>query len=123
MKIFLLGLFLIFSHPTWAADDSPGEAKNIYGILMQAMRDGDPSVFQELGDDVFKKQMTPELFQTALADIGPRLRGGYRSTYLGKIQKNGKDIFLWKITPEQSQEELLVTMVLQKNKVAAFYFQ
>ena len=82
----------------FGADESPGEAKNIYGVLLQAIQDGDVAVFQELGTEAFKKQMTPDLFQAAQNEIGARLRDGYTSSFLGKISKNNREIFLWKIT-------------------------
>lgn len=123
MRLLSLVLMLLFPVFVLAGDDSPGEAKNIYGVLIQSILDGDASVCQELGNEAFRKQMTPELFQTAQAEIGPRLRAGYTSLYLGKIAKNGKDLFLWKIVSSGSEEELLVSLVLEKNKVAAFYFQ
>jgi hypothetical protein len=90
---------------------------------MQGIQDGDVSVFQELGNEDFRKQMTPQLFQSAQAEIGMRLREGYTSTYLGKISKNRKEMFLWKIIISKNPEQLLVTLVLENNKVAAFYFQ
>ena len=90
---------------------------------MQGIQDGDVSVFQELGNEAFRKQMTPELFQSSQAEIGRRLRDGYTSTYLGKILKTPKEMFLWKIITSKNQEQLLVTLVLENNKVAAFYFQ
>ena len=107
----------------FGADDSPGEAKNIYGVLLQAIQDGDVSVFQELGTETFKKQMTLELFHSAQVEIGARLRGGYTSSYLGKISKNKREIFLWKIIISKTPDQLLATLVLENNKVAGFYFQ
>jgi hypothetical protein len=107
----------------FGADESPGEAKNIYGVLLQAIQDGDASVFQELGTEAFKKQMTPDLFRSAQNEIGIRLREGYVSSYLGKISKSNREIFLWKITTPRNFDQLLATLVLEKNKVAGFYFQ
>lgn len=123
MRLALCVLWCFLPCGLPAADDSPGEAKNIYGVLVQAIQDGDSSVFQELGDENFRKQMTPELFQSAQAEIGARLREGYISTYLGKISKKQKEMFLWKIITSKNPEQLLVTLVLENNKVAAFYFQ
>lgn len=105
------------------AGDSPGEAKNIYGVLMQGIVDGDRSVFEDVGTEQFRKQMTPELFQSAQIQIGDRLRQGFQSVYLGKVIKNSREIYLWKIIISQSSEELLATLILEKNKVAGFYFQ
>jgi hypothetical protein len=67
--------------------------------------------------------MTPELFQTAQIEIGNRLRQGFQSVYLGKVTKNNREIYLWKIIISQSSEELLATLILEKNKVVGFYFQ
>jgi len=118
VAIVLFSISCLFS-----ADESPGEAKNIYGVLLQAIQDGDASVFQELGTEAFKKQMTPELFHSAQNEIGIRLRDGYVSSYLGKISKNNREIFLWKITTSRNSDQLLATLVLEKTKVAGFYFQ
>jgi hypothetical protein len=123
MRRAVLGMLLFSLTCLWGADESPGEAKNIYGVLMQGIQDGDVSVFQELGNEAFRKQMTLELFQSSQAEIGKRLRDGYTSTYLGKISKNSKDMFLWKIIASKNTEQLLVTLILENNKVAAFYFQ
>jgi hypothetical protein len=90
---------------------------------LQAIQDGDASVFQELGTEAFKKQMTPDLFRSAQNEIGIRLREGYVSSYLGKISKSNREIFLWKITTSRNSDQLLATLVLEKNKVAGFYFQ
>ena len=123
MRNFCIAIVLFSSGYLFGADDSPGEAKNIYGVLLQAIQDGDVSVFQELGTEAFKKQMTPDLFHLAQNEIGARLRGGYSSLYLGKISKSNRDIFLWKITTSKNTDQLLATLVLEKTKVAGFYFQ
>jgi hypothetical protein len=123
MRVLFVALLLGCGSCLWGVDESPGEAKNIYGVLMQGIQDGDVSVFQELGNEDFRKQMTPQLFQSAQAEIGMRLREGYTSTYLGKISKNRKEMFLWKIIISKNPEQLLVTLVIENNKVAAFYFQ
>jgi len=123
MRKFCIAIVLFSISCLFGADESPGEAKNIYGVLLQAIQDGDASVFQELGTEAFKKQMTPELFRSAQNEIGIRLREGYVSTYLGKISKSNREIFLWKITTSRNSDQLLATLVLEKNKVAGFYFQ
>jgi len=115
--------FLLGGSLTISAGESPGEAKNIYSVMVQGILDGDPSVFQDLGTEEFRKQMTPELFQAAQAEIGNRLRQGFQSVYLGKISKTGREIFLWKIVIFDNSEELLATLILEKTKVAGFYFQ
>jgi len=123
MKTMACSLLILFCSFLAKAEDSPGEAKNIYGVLLQAIQDGDSSVFHELGNEGFRKQMTPELFQLAISEIGPRLRGGFNSAFLGRLSKGGKEVFLWKITPSKNPDQLLVTLILENNKVAAFYFQ
>jgi len=123
MRMFCIAIVLFFNCCLFGADESPGEAKNIYGVLLQAIQDGDVAVFQELGTEAFKKQMTPDLFQSAQNEIGARLRDGYTSSFLGKISKSNREIFLWKITTLKSSDQLLATLVLEKNKVAGFYFQ
>ena len=123
MRMVVLVMMLLSASCLGRADESPGEAKNIYGVLMQGIQDGDVSVFQELGSEAFRKQMTPEFFQASQVKIGMRLREGYSSSYLGKISKNHQEIFLWKIITQKNQEQLLATLVLQDNKVEAFYFQ
>ena len=123
MRKFCIAIVLFSISCLFGADESPGEAKNIYGVLLQAIQDGDASVFQELGTEAFKKQMTPDLFRSAQNEIGIRLREGYVSSYLGKISKSNREIFLWKITTSRNPDQLLATLVLEKNKVAGFYFQ
>lgn len=120
--LVILGCCLI-SSCTLFSGESPGEAKNIYGVLMQGILDGDRSVFEDVGTEQFRKQMTPELFQSAQVEIGDRLRQGFESVYLGKVQKNSREIHLWKIIISQSSDELLATLILEKNKVVGFYFQ
>jgi hypothetical protein len=123
MRSAFIAMLLFSSCWLFGGDESPGEEKNIYGVLLQAIQDGDGAVFQELGTEAFKKQMTPELFHSAQVEIGARLRGGYTSSYLGKISKNNREIFLWKIITSKTQDQLLATLVLENNKVAGFYFQ
>ena len=123
MKWIFGAVFLLGGCLTISAGESPGEAKNIYSVLIQGILDGDASVFQDVGTEEFRKKMTPELFQAAQAEIGNRLRQGFQSVYLGKIVKSGREIYLWKITVSQNSEELLATLILNQNKVDGFYFQ
>jgi hypothetical protein len=121
-RLISLGCCLLSSLTAFPGE-SPGEAKNIYGVLIQGILDGDRSVFEDVGTEQFRKQMTPELFQTAQIQIGDRLRQGFQSVYLGKVVKNSREIYLWKILILQSSDELLATLILEKNKVGGFYFQ
>jgi len=121
-RLICLGCCLLSSLTAFPGE-SPGEAKNIYGVLMQGIVDGDRSVFEDVGTEQFRKQMTPELFQNAQIEIGNRLRQGFQSVYLGKIAKNNREIYLWKIIISQSSEELLASLILERNKVVGFYFQ
>ncbi|NDE85550.1 MAG: hypothetical protein EB056_05940 [Verrucomicrobia bacterium] len=72
MRMVVLVMMLLCASCPGRADESPGEAKNIYGVLMQGIQDGDVSVFQELGSEAFRKQMTPEFFQSSQVKIGMR---------------------------------------------------
>ena len=72
MRKLCVAIVLFSISCLFGADESPGEAKNIYGVLLQAIQDGDASVFQELGTVAFKKQITPELFHSAQNEIGIR---------------------------------------------------
>lgn len=70
-----------------------------------------------------KTRITKETFARVSTQLSPRLKKGYKPQYLGSLNQQGVEVFLWKISFQDGGDDLLARLVIQDNKVAGFWFQ
>jgi hypothetical protein len=70
-----------------------------------------------------KSRITKQTFTQVSTQLSPRLKKGYKPQYLGSLNQQGVEVFLWKITFQDGGDDLLARLVIQENNVAGFWFQ
>jgi uncharacterized protein YbaR (Trm112 family) len=100
---------------------SPGRA--VLDKLLKATEANDYDTIVADGTDVFKGTLTRQMLEGVSAQISPRMKKGYRCTYLGELSQRGCQVFLWKLAFKDAGDDTLARLVLKDGKVAGFWLQ
>ncbi len=93
----------------------------IFESLMDAIRDDSYANFHAFGDADVKEHLTKDIFESVVEQVAPRMKKGYRTEYLGSMNKLGFKLHLWKISYEDGGDDMLCQMSLKQGKVGGFF--
>jgi hypothetical protein len=99
----------------------PGRA--VLDKLLKATEANDYDSFVADGTDTFKAALTKPMFEGVSAQLSPRMKKGYQSSYLGELSQQGCRVLLWKLVFKDGGDDTLVKLVLKDGKVAGFWLQ
>ena len=88
--------------------------------MMDALKDDDYNAFISMGTPAFQRAMTRTLFEQVAAQIGPRVREGFKATFLEQL-KGKASRYLWKIEFKDGGDDVLAQIAVQDDKVAGFF--
>ncbi len=117
----LVSLLLAGSAAGLAQVPEPIEA-NMKKILA-AIQSNSYDDFVALGDAAFKAGITKQMLDGVSTQLGPRLKQGYHSTSLGKLNQQGYSVYLWKLEFNDRKDDYLVKMAVKDGKVGGFLLQ
>jgi hypothetical protein len=104
-----------------AENAEPGRA--VLDKLLKATEANDYDSFVADGTDVFKAALTKQMLAGVSGQLSPRMKKGYRCTYLGELSQRGCQVFLWKLAFKDAGDDTLAKLVLKDGKVAGFWLQ
>jgi hypothetical protein len=61
--------------------------------------------------------MSKQMLDGVSTQLGPRLKQGYHSTFLGKLNQAGYSVYLWKLEFNDRKDDYLVKMAVKDGKV------
>jgi len=91
--------------------------------LLAAIATNNYDVFVANAAPALKTRITKEEFKRVSTQLSPRLKKGYELQYLGSLKQQGVEVFLWKIMYKEAGNDMIAKLVLQGDKVAAFWFE
>lgn len=90
--------------------------------LLDAIALGNYQAFIGQGTPEFAALSEAQFAQVANS-VGPRLRQGYTTQYLGNLQQQGLDISVWKISFRDQGDDLLATLNVREGRVGGFFLR
>lgn len=91
--------------------------------MLEAVKTKSYEDFLTEADDTVKAKLTKQMFEGVSGQVGPRLKQGYKTTYLSKLRKGEITVHLWKLEFSDGKDEALVTMAVKDGKVAGIFIQ
>ena len=98
------------------------EAQAAFDILMAAIEANDFAGFVAVGDAAFQAALTRQAFEQLAAQIAPRMKKGYETTFFGEMKQQGYQVYLWKTTFQDEGDDLLIKLAMKDGKVSGFFF-
>ena len=103
--------------------EAPAQATAMADKLLAAIQHDDYDSFVGDGTPAVKSVMTKQMLQGVSAQFAPRMAGGYEKIYLGELNQQGCQVYLWKLSYKGGGDDTLVKLVLKDGKVAGFWLQ
>jgi hypothetical protein len=91
--------------------------------MLTAIQSNTYDDFVAPGDAAFKSGMSKQMLDGVSTQMGPRLKLGYHSTFLGKLTQQGYSVYLWKLEFNDRKDDILVKMAVKDGKVGGFLLQ
>lgn len=118
--LFCVALFVASAAQVgWA--QAPQEIETIMNNMLAATQAKSLEGFVAAGDATFRSHMTQPMLDSFNAQVGPRLNGGYTTTFLGRLSQGGYAWYLWKLEFKDGGDDRLVQMVVKDGKVSGFF--
>jgi hypothetical protein len=105
---------------TQAGPGAPAAAETTMKKMMEAVKTKSFDVFMANTDDGMRAALTKQQFEGVSNQLAPRMKQGYRTTYLSKLRQEGHDVHLWKLEMTDGKDDYLIKMALKDGKVAGF---
>jgi hypothetical protein len=90
--------------------------------MLMALQTNDCTSFTEEASDGFKR-VIEQLFQDSHQRHSARMNLGYECVYLGTVRRVGCQTHLWKLVYRDGGDDDLIHVVLEAERVNAFWFQ
>lgn len=117
----LAALFLSTAILTARAEDD-AQAQTLFNKLLAAQTARDYNAFVQDADDGVKAALTATQFNASCDILNARTKGGYDVAFLGELNKNGIEIYLYRLRFKDGGNDLLATLSLRNGKVAGILF-
>ncbi len=116
-----LALFSTFAAANVTAAET--DAIKVLKKLLKAVEACDYDNFVADGNARFKAGLTKQMLEGVCAQLSPRMKNGYDTTYLGQLKQQGCQVYLWKLVFKDAGDDTLARLVLKEGKVAGFWLQ
>jgi hypothetical protein len=110
-------------YPVEASAALPDPPQVVMNKMLEAVKSKSYDDFLHHCDDQMRAKLTKIMFEGVSNMMGPRLRLGYKTPYLGKLRQQGAVVYLWKLELADGKDEVLVKMGIRDDKVAGFWLQ
>jgi hypothetical protein len=91
--------------------------------MLEAVKAKSYDDFLTEADDTLRAGLTKQMFEGVSGLVGPRLKQGYKTSYLAKLRKTGIAVHLWKLEFSDGKDEAMVTLSVKNGKVAGIFIQ
>ena len=98
-------------------------ARPVLDKLLKAVEANDYDGFVADGTAQVKAALTKQMLEGVSAQMAPRMKKGYDTTYLGELKQGGCRVYLWKLAYKDGQDDTLARLTLKDGKVAGFLLQ
>jgi hypothetical protein len=113
---------LVLSGILCRAADGPPAVEPAFQKIVDAMTSDNYEMFIADGDAAFRG-LKREAFESVVAQLGPRFKAGFETTYLGELRQQGFDVSLWRFRFKDAGDDMLGTLSLKDGKVGGFWIK
>ncbi|MEH2450705.1 hypothetical protein [Nostoc sp.] len=89
--------------------------------LINAVEQNNYTQFISQGNAAFKEGITKQTFIQASGQLAPRLKKGYSAVFLGNLNQQGYQVYLWKLTFKDRSDDVLARLSLKDGKIGGFW--
>ena len=125
-SIYFIGIisiyFIVFLCGSLYADIDPAIREQLDKLLV-AVQHNDYETFIADGTEMFKENITQQIFNVVSVQLSWRLEEGYEAIYLDALHQQGSRVYLWKLVFADGGDDVLAKLVIKDDTVAGFWLQ
>ena len=106
-----------------AAQQAPAEIEATLKQMLAATENRKLDAFVAQGDASFRTDITPPMFNGYSAQVGPRLKKGYTTTFLSTLRQEGYVVYIWKLEFKDGGDDMLFSLAIKDGKVGGFFLR
>jgi hypothetical protein len=114
-------LVLVAVRAAWA--QAPADIEATLKQMLTATENRSVADFVAKGDASFRTDITPPMFNSYSAQVGPRLKKGYTPTFLATLHQEGYVVYLWKLEFKDGGDDMLFSLAFKDGKVGGFFLR
>jgi hypothetical protein len=122
-KLMVTVCLALFAGAPLFAAEPPGKTTQVLETLLVAIQSGDYERFMAPANATFRSGITKDKFVAISQQLAPRLKKGYETIYLGKLDQFSYDVYLWKLRFSDGGDDHLVKLSTKNGKVGGFWIQ
>lgn len=103
------------------ANQPEQSVQRTFASLINAIEQNNYTQFISQGNAAFKEGIKKQTFTQVSGQLAPRLKKGYSSVFLGKLNQQGYQVYLWKLTFKDGSDDILARLSLKDQKVGGFW--
>jgi hypothetical protein len=123
MKRQIICFMLIMLASSAVFAQAPGNAETTMKSMISAILANSLPDFVAQGDQAFQEGMTKEMLASINQSLGSRLRQGYTTTFLTRLNQQGFAVYTWKMEFKDGNDDVLVFLALKDGKVGGFWLR
>lgn len=123
MKRQIICFMLIMLASSAVFAQAPGNAETTMKSMISAILANSLPDFVAQGDQAFQEGMTKEMLASINQSLGSRLRQGYTTTFLTRLNQQGFAVYTWKVEFKDGNDDVLVFLALKDGKVGGFWLR
>lgn len=89
--------------------------------LINAVEQNNYTQFISQGNAAFKEGITKQTFTQVSGQLAPRIKKGYSAVFLGNLKQQGYQVYLWKLTFKDGNDDVLARLSLKDGKIGGFW--
>ncbi|MEH1869180.1 MAG: hypothetical protein V7K69_29880 [Nostoc sp.] len=89
--------------------------------VINAVEQNNYTQFISLGNAAFKEGITKQTFTQVSGQLAPRIKKGYSAVFLGNLNQQGYQVYLWKLTFFDGGDDVLARLSLKDGKIGGFW--
>ena len=102
---------------------APQNAETTMKNMISAILTNSLPDFVAQGDQAFQEGMTKEMLASINQSLASRLRQGYTTTFLTRLNQQGFAVYTWKLEFRDGNDDVLVFLALKDEKVGGFWLR
>jgi hypothetical protein len=106
-----------------AMAQAPAQIETTMKNMLAATQANSLPDFVAAGDPAFKAGMTKPMLDGVSQQLAPRLKQGYTTSFLGKLNQQGFTVYLWKLEFKGGKDDVLVTLAAKDGQVGGFWLR
>jgi hypothetical protein len=123
MKRRIISFTFIMLIPLAVFAQAPENADATMKSMISAILANSLPDFVAQGDQAFQEGMTKEMLASINQSLASRLKQGYVTTFLTRLNQQGFAVYTWKMEFRDGNDDVLIFLALKDGKVGGFWLR